>query len=79
MNRHIYKNGFSKGYAAEDFNDAGWEDVTLPHDWCFGLEQDPEYDVTHGHYKLNIADQMCMDARCAGGQRLTHRMVPKKL
>ena len=63
VNRHIYKNGFSKGYAAEDFNDAGWEDVTLPHDWCFGLEQDPEYDVTHGHYKLNIADQMCMDPR----------------
>ena len=61
VNRHIYKNGDSKGFAAEKFPDGGWKPVTLPHDWCYGLDQDPAYANSFGHYKLNVSDLGGMD------------------
>lgn len=61
FNRHVFKNGEAKGCAAEKFNDSDWKDVTLPHDWCYSLSQDPDYNVSHGHYKLNTSDSLSMD------------------
>lgn len=59
--RHCWKNGEARAYAAEKFNDNAWKDVTLPHDWCYALDFDPDYNISHGHYKLNISDSHCND------------------
>lgn len=59
--RHCWKNGESRGFAAEKFNDDAWTDVTLPHDWCYALDFDEDYNLSHGHYKLNLSDSMCTD------------------
>lgn len=59
--RHCRTNGESNVYAAEKFNDDAWENVTLLHDWCYGLDFDENYNISHGHYKLNLCDALCGD------------------
>ena len=59
--RHCWKNGEARAYAAEKYNDNDWQDVTLPHDWCYALDFDPDYNLSHGHYKLNLSDSVCSD------------------
>lgn len=59
--RHCWKNGESRSYAAEKFNDNAWKPVTLPHDWCYALDFDGDYNLSHGHYKLNLSDSVCND------------------
>lgn len=31
------------------------------HDWCYGLDFDENYNISHGHYKLNLCDALCGD------------------
>lgn len=50
------KCGEVQGYAADVFNDTGWERVNLPHDWAFGLPMENEWGITHGHYKVPSFD-----------------------
>ena len=50
------KCGEAQGYAADSFNDTGWEQVDLPHDWAYGLPMDEEWCLKHGHYKVTNLD-----------------------
>ena len=31
------------------------------HDWCYGLDFEENYNISHGHYKLNLCDALCGD------------------
>ncbi len=44
------KNQEAEGYAARFFNDAGWQSVTLPHDWGMTLPYTEMANHSHGHY-----------------------------
>ena len=46
------KCGETQGYAAEFFNDNGWEKVNLPHDWAYRLPMAEDWCHKHGHYKV---------------------------
>ena len=50
------KCGEVQGYAADIFNDTGWEKVDLPHDWAYGLPMDEKWCRSHGHYKVTNFD-----------------------
>ncbi len=47
------KCGEAQGYAADVFNDTGWETVDLPHDWAYRLPMEEDFCVKHGHYKVS--------------------------
>ena len=46
------KAGTSSGPAASGFEDAGWRDVQVPHDWAVELPFDPAADRNHGYKAL---------------------------
>lgn len=50
------KCGEAQGYAADSFNDTGWESVDLPHDWAYGLPKEEAWCFKHGHYKVTNLD-----------------------
>lgn len=55
------KCGEVQGYAADFFNDTGWEKVNLPHDWAYALPMEERWCRTHGHYKVTHFDSYNSD------------------
>ena len=49
------KAGYQFNPAAKDFDDADWQDVTLPHDYIVGTPFAEENDITHGAHEQENA------------------------
>ncbi|HEX3728679.1 MAG TPA: beta-galactosidase, partial [Opitutaceae bacterium] len=52
IGQNLSKAGSAFGPAAEQFSDAGWRTVDLPHDWAVELPFDPRADGAHGFHPL---------------------------
>ena len=52
---HLDKAGTGSGPAAPSFEDAGWRDINVPHDWAVELPFDPAADRNHGYKPLGPA------------------------
>ncbi|MDP0498845.1 MAG: beta-galactosidase GalA [Verrucomicrobiota bacterium JB022] len=45
---YLAKAGFGDGPAAPSFDDRGWREITLPHDWAAELDYAPDASPSHG-------------------------------
>ena len=47
-----FKTGLPSGPARRDFDDSGWQDIYLPHDWAIGLPFDRNAEPFHAYKKM---------------------------
>jgi len=52
LGENLAKAGSSTGPARKDFNDSGWRNIDLPHDWAIELPFDEKADGSHGFRAL---------------------------
>ncbi len=53
--RHLIKAGEARGAGKIDFDDSGWRETDLPHDWAVELPYDPGGDkdlLDHGYHAI---------------------------